>query len=69
MHPIRILQWNILGLRPNLATLLAANAESNYDLFVLQETLLLVNSACNIKHYTAFHLHHIPGWNRGLHLR
>jgi len=56
-----ILQWNILGLRGNLAT----NAENNFDILVLQETLLPENGTCNIKNYTAFHSYHIPGQSRG----
>jgi len=60
-----ILQWSILGLSANLATLLAANAENNFDILVLQETLLPENGTCNIKNYTAFHSYHIPGQSRG----
>jgi len=64
--PLRILQWNILGLKANLATLLTANAEDPFDILVLQETLLSETSTCNIKNYNAFHSYYMPGQNRGI---
>lgn len=54
MSPLTILQWNILGLKANLATLLTANAEDHYDILVLQENLS-ESTICNIKNYTTFH--------------
>jgi len=63
-NSIRILQWNINGLKAHLPTLIFALAENSYDVVVLQETLLKTH--INLTNYTGFHNFYQAGLNRGI---
>jgi len=63
---ISILQWNILGLQCNYPTLSLAITEDNFDVIVLQETLLPASNNFSINRYSAFHSPFIPNQSRGI---
>lgn len=64
MDRIRILQWNLHGVRAKLPLLHLALSEERYDITLLQETLLTSN--IRLPQYIGFHKLYKPGENRGI---
>lgn len=64
LQQIRLLQWNIHGIKSKPPLLQLALAEQRYDIVILQEILL--QSDISLSHYTGFHKLHTQGLNRGI---
>ena len=62
---LKLLQWNICGVRSKLNLLRAALAKEAFDVVLLQETLLREGQLTSLKGYRPFYLPAVPGETRG----
>ena len=65
LTPFTVMQWNIRGLRPNLAWLTSTLASDKVDVALLQETLLPEVHNIQFRHYDMYTSPHVRGVRQG----